>query len=74
MPDDSMSGSTTISAESVAREMKTLRDAAREQGWQAAVAWLRRHSDAHAGKWAGMEPREALRNAAMQMEVLGYEQ
>lgn len=43
-------------------------DIARHEGWDAAVKWLRRYGDAHAGKWAGMEPREAVKLAARDME------
>ena len=41
---------------------------AHANGWAEAVRWLRRYAYAHAGKWAGMEPRDALREAAQQME------
>lgn len=39
-----------------------------DRGMAAAIRWLRKHSDAHAGKWMGMEPREAIRAAADAME------
>jgi len=40
-----------------------------DQGWHAAVLWLRYHADFHAGRWSGMEPREALKAAAQAMET-----
>lgn len=34
------------------------------RGWQMAARWMCRHGDAHAGKWSGMTPLQALDDAA----------
>lgn len=39
-------------------------------GWHRAVAWLRERADSHAGRWMTMEPREALKDAAREMETI----
>jgi hypothetical protein len=54
----------TIVTELSEREVVLVRAAQRH-----AVAWLLDYADAHAGKWAGMEPREALKDAAQKMEA-----
>jgi hypothetical protein len=40
-----------------------------QEGWKAAAQWLRRFADAHFGRWAAMEPREVLKDAATRLEA-----
>lgn len=37
------------------------------KGWDMAVEWLRRRADSHAGRWAMMQPREALKATVEEM-------
>lgn len=42
----------------------------RQAGWNIAVRWLRERASSHSGRWMTMDPREAIKATADEMETL----